>query len=230
MKRRQLDRLLDDIRYNTTRQPTDARYPSAGRTAIDQLLARAVAAVTAAFTASARPDGFPTSTPGAGNPGGGKNARRLMAIEVDDEPRTDGTSPAVDLVPTSSTEAAALAGSSVVDTPASMGRRIVRAVEDVAASLNRLGHELDRWDRYRKVGEVPDPPMCTVAQMRGLPYDPTWDVYRRTDFASRLTPAWPEPRPVSKFVHTFVWHHHRLPTADEMRKYLERGVVKQQAG
>ncbi len=170
-------------------------------------------------------DGFGSSTPGNGSPGSGKGGGRVMVI--DDE---NGQP---DRVPTSSTEAAAVA--LVMDRPPAdpvhtLAVQAMKAFETVANQLVLLNSALTRFDHLRELSKVPDPPQCFVAQVRHhMQWDPEWEPWRETDFAGKLDESWPEPRKVCKFVYWFVHNHKRLPSRNEMLRQLERGVVNVKA-
>lgn len=212
---RELEHLLDGLRHHTTRLSVPSAGSSAGQrvAALELLIPRVRRLVRVASSVSAAADGFPGSTPGNGSPGGGKGGGRLMSVEGD-------------LVPTSSTEAAALSAGAG-DPVARLGVELLRALAQAVSGLDHVAAVLDRFDQLQNTAQVPEPSMCWVAQVKhGLQWDLEWEPYRTTDFATRLVQPFDEPRRVSKFVYWFVYNHRRLPERAEMLAQLERAVVK----
>lgn len=185
--------------------------------AIEIMIGRARGVLRAAEVSSAT-DGYPSTTPGNGNPGGGKGGGRRMAVQILD---ADGEHD-VDLLPTSSTEAAAIdARWSGPDPVAGAGRRVNRLLLELAATLKALDKALDSYDVLRSTATVPDPPMCWVAQVRyQLPFDTAWEPVKTTDFAGVLEEPFDEPRKVSSFVYWYTRRTRELPTRAQMLDYL----------
>lgn len=222
-----LARALSSIRYHTVRQvPLGDAVGGRQRVrlAIDDLLVRAERAALIGASVSSQPDGFPSSTPGSGNVGGGKGGRQLMRItHRDDRSLVDGE---VDRVPTSPTEVAALARPPA-DPKARGSADIVLRLYELDRVLEGLSMAVDRFDRLDSTSDVVDPPMCWVAQVKyRLPFDPLWEPTKTTDFASQLAEPFDEPRKVCTFVYWFVRNHRRLPSQAEMLEYLERKTVR----
>ncbi len=216
-----VDRVLENIRYHTTRKVKPAGHVNEVF-ALDDYLSRAQQLLRVAFSESAQQDGFPTSTPGNGNVGGGKGGGRVMEVGGRD---ADGLK-VVELLPTSSTEMAALAGPQA-DPIANIGGEVNRCIHTIANAFDQLGRALDRADALRSTSAVPDPPMCWVAQVRyQLPWDISWEPWRTTDFAGQLSQPFDEPRRVCQFVYKFVHNHKRLPAKIEMQQYLAKSTVK----
>jgi hypothetical protein len=170
-------------------------------------------------------DGFPSTTPGNGSPGGGKGGGRLMAIPPDDQHRF------TDLVPTTSTEAAALAEGVKSDPVSELAVR-------VTAHLRRLAHEIEcvdatlgEWERMRMVSKVPDPQQCyIVGKLLGLPFDDYWDPTRTTTFPKLDDPQFDDPRRVCDWAYWFVMRNNRLPTKDEALRRLREVTASRLAG
>jgi len=100
------------------------------------------------------------------------------------------------------------------------------AASKIADGLVELGAVLDRVDELRMIAPV-DAEYCYVAKVVcKLPFDDVWAVFRRTTFKNYLSPAWPEERPVSRWVYRFVQDNRRLPTPAEMRQRLQREAVQ----
>ena len=230
---RELNRLLEVVRFHTVRQVSSPGQVSpliTGRDvnvpAVEVMAARVHRLVRSGFSVSADPDGFPARTPLNGSPGAGKGGGQTMAVDaVDDE----GVVTGVDWVPTSSTEVAAFA-KRMPDPVAAQAGEAMAALRAVVVALDELDRVLGRFDHLQSTSKVPDPPMCWVAQVRyQLPYDVTWDIWRTTDFAGVLAQPFPEPHGVSRVVYKFVYNHRRLPTRDELLQHLQRGVMKVRA-
>jgi hypothetical protein len=243
-------RLIEGIDAAALRNvPVDLTKPG-GRKEVQlrRMLTRSERVIAASRTARTRPDGFASTTPGNGSPGGGKGGGRMMAVEtpadepgrVPQDPKVQAAflarhrrAPGVDLVPTSSTEAAALAA----------GRRVASPIDDIAnelvtelrrldTALRRIGWALDRYDRIVNPSDgLDEPPQCWVAsKIHGLPWDRDWEPFVSTRFEGVLEEPWPEDRPVCRWVYDFTRRHARVPTKAEMRQYLERGQVRVQTG
>lgn len=229
-----VDRLVDDldarVKSMTVRRVKKQLVRDDGSRAeqtelkLDELLRR-VRHLVAVDTRVAMVDGWSSTTPGNGSPGGGKGGGRVMVIPDEaGEP---------DRVPTTSTEAAAFANVEARPPADPVHQMKVAAL----ASLRRIAHEfeqldstLQRFDNIRSAGQVEDPPQCWFVSVRlGLPWDQAWEPWRSTDFAGVLQPPLDEPRKVCKFVYWFVRDNRRLPSRAEALKYLERGTVKVKA-
>lgn len=221
-----LTRVVDVVRHHTTRKvitsPPDAKVERS-TSAIEDLLARSRHIIKVASSVSNENDGFSSTTPGNGSPGGGKGGRKLMSI-----PDENGQP---DLVPTSTTEVAALAGIRAMPDPiARIGRDQLADLEALAAVLERMAGRADRFDNLRNTAVVPDPPMCWVAQVKyKLPWDIAWEPYRTTDFVGVLAEPFDEPRKVSSFVYWYTRRTRQLPTHAEMSAYLHGSIVKVKA-
>lgn len=219
MKKSEIDHVFEDIRYHTQRT-----IGPAGREVkvLDDTLTRARRLLLVASSVSARPDGYPTTTPGNGSPGGGKGGQRLMAVRAEDG--------STDLVPTTSVEAAAIEQRPLPDPVTMQGRELWQHLRRLVDELDAIARVLDRFDRLQNTAAVPDPPMCWVAQVRyQLPWDLAWEPWRTTDFAGVLAHPFDEPRKVSQFVYWYTRNHRRLPERAEMLEYLQRGGVKVRA-
>lgn len=218
---REVERLLDVVRFHTVRQVDGG---GARRLAVEVWAERVRRLVRVGVSVSARADGFASRTPGSGDVGSGKGGRQRMAV-----PDGEG---GMDLVPTSSTEVAALRPVSA-DPVALQAGEALAALRRVVAALDDLDRVLGRFDRLQSTAAVPDPPMCWVAQVRyRLPYDVLWDVQldgRATDFVGVLAEPFDEPRRVCMFVYWFARNHRRLPSRAEMVAHLERSTVKVRA-
>ncbi|MDO8391047.1 MAG: hypothetical protein Q7V57_11205 [Actinomycetota bacterium] len=208
-------REVDTVRYHTTRVVVRPHGSGKARAlAIEVMLSRVAKLMAQASSVSARADGFSKNTPLNGSPGGGKGGGRLMRIE-----ESDG----VDLVPTSSTEVAAIDARRAYDPVAALGVEVSRRVGVVARELDAVERALDRFDELQNRDRQADPPMCWVAaKMHNLPFDFEWEPWRLTDFAGQLDEPFDEARKVCKYVYWFVRDHKRLPTRAEMVKYLEK--------
>lgn len=218
---RVIDRVVETIRLHTTRKVKPAGHVNEVF-ALDDLLSRAQRVVRIAFSESSKPDGFPSSTPGNGNPGGGKGGGRVMPVGVVNA----AGHKVVDLLPTSSTEMAALTVARP-DPISEIGKRVNLDLHTIASALDRLERNLNRFDALQSSSAVPDPPMCWVAQVKyGLPWDILWEPFRTTDFAGQLDQPFDEPRRVSHFVYWFVRNHKRLPAKVDMQQYLAKATVK----
>ncbi len=219
MKRREsdIDRVVEAIRHHTTRKvvtsPPDAKVELKAQS-LDVTIARARHLLRVAASVSAKPDGFSSTTPGNGNPGGGKGGRKLMAIR-DEKGDTD-------LVPTSSTEVAAIDPGRHDDPIALIGNEVWMHLRRIEGALVGLDNALNRADRLQSAAAVPDPPMCWVAQVKyQLPWDLMWEPHRATDFAGYLDTPFDEPRKVCRFVYDFVRRSRALPERADMLAYLE---------
>lgn len=218
----ELNGLIDTIRHHTTRTitiPTPVGKPARTTDALEVTLGRARNVLKIAASASARPDGFSSTTPGNGNPGGGKGGRKTMAIRGEDGQ--------VDLVPTSSTEVDAIDNRREPDGVGLIGGEVWKLLHQLAHLHAQLDGALVRFDRLQSTAGVEDPPMCWLAQVRyKLPWDIQWEPFRTTDFAGVLADPFDEPRRVSSFVYWFARNHKRLPERGEMLEYLEKQTVK----
>lgn len=237
-------------------RPVDATNPNGHRRiALDMLLDRAEQIVATVTSVSSRPDGFGSTTPGNGSPGGGKGGGSTMSIErpagelgrlpqtdparVDDDERDRlaaiarrAASAAPDRVPVSSTERAALdARRARLDKVDRIGADLVRELGRLDAACAKIDRLVAEWDRVRNVAEIDDAPQCYVASVvHRLPWDADWSPVVRTTFAGVLPTPWDEERPVSRWVYDFTRRHRRLPTGDEMLEYLARGSVRVRTG
>jgi hypothetical protein len=187
------------------------------------LMRRDLAALLEADAEHGGNDGYPSTTPGNGSPGGGKGGGATM--EIPDEHGHP------DRVRVTSVEAAVLNAR-----PAHLGdplhRKAVEAeliVTRVARDLARLASISHEVTQLRSTAAIADPPMCWVAQQAGLPWDIEWEPFRETDFAGVLAQPFPEPRRVSKTVYWFVRNHRRLPTREDLQQHLERGNIRTRA-
>lgn len=229
-----LEQLVEVVRHHTSRDVVRS-YPGSGREpvrlvhvpAIEELISRVLQVVRVGGSVSARRDGWSSTTPGNGSPGGGKGGGKLLAVR--DEHGE------VDLVPTSSTEAAAIDPGRRDDPVALQAAEALALLDQLASVLEGLDRVVQRFDRLRNVADVEDPPMCWLAQSRyQLPYDLVWDVREdltgrksyTTDFGGQLDVPLDVPRRVCNFVYRFVHNHQRLPSRDEMIEYSARRSVK----
>lgn len=179
-------------------------------------------------------DGYPSTTPGNGSPGGGKGGGRTIAVLDDGEVIPD-------LVPITSVESAALERG--VDPPDPVHEMAIRALAHVRKAvhaLEELDAELGAFDRLRMRSKVPDPPQCFVIKdlLGIMTWDDLWTPQRATTFPKldrstlpedRRT-AFDEPRKVCPYVYTHVYNHHRLPTRTEALKYLTEVVASRAKG
>lgn len=230
---REVDRAVESIRELTVRQVLQS-YPGSGKQpvrevrtpVIELMLGRARMVLLAAEVPSGT-DGYSPTTPGNGSPGGGKGGGRRMSVDFIDDDGVRST----DLLPTSSTEAAAIdARWSGPDPVAKVGRNVNRLLLQVADGLRQLERELDNFDGLRSTAKVPDPPMCWVAQVRyKLPFDVAWEPIKTTDFAGVLDPPLDEPRKVSSFVYWYTRRTKELPSRQQMLDYLAGSTVKRRA-
>ena len=182
---------------------------------IDDVLSRAEQLLIKCMPSSSV-DGWSSSTPLNGSPGGGKGGGRQMA--------TPGDGGVVDWVPTSSTEAAALDRRVHPDPMGRLAARTWRHLNTIAHELAQLEAALDRAERLNGTSLVPDAPMCAVATMYELPWDDEWSVRegrqaRLTDFAQLEEPL-PQRQLVCRYVYKFVDNHKRMPTRNEMLDHL----------
>lgn len=207
----EVDRLVESVRWHTVRQVDK-------RPAVDVLAGRVRRLVRVGVSVSAKADGYPSTTPGNGSPGGGKGGGVRLAV-----PDGEGGQ---DLLPSSSTEVAALARPAP-DPVALQAGEALAALRRAVAALDELDRVLGRFDALQSTAVVPDPPMCWVAQVRyRLPFDALWEPWRTTDFAGVLADPFDEPRRVSQFVYWFTRNHRRLPERAEMVEYSQRSTVK----
>lgn len=239
----QRDRMLKDlderVRAMTLRRVRHEEVVDEERLVVEEFkldeLFRRVRHLVACDDRVALVDGFPSSTPGNGSPGGGKGGGRTMAIR---EP--GDTDP--DHVPTTSTEAAAfdrLAGG-VSDPVHDITTRALGHVRRLVLALEELDAELGAFERLRLRSKVPDPPQCYVIKdMLGIiTWDELWSPTRSTSFPkldrATLPPdrrgAFDEPRKVCPYVYWHVQNHRRLPTRPEALKYLAESVASRAKG
>lgn len=227
---RPTDRLLDHLAARleaTTVAPVQLsaadEIPRRTTPALNELMRRARHLVRAAATASSTPDGYPTKTPGASDP--------TETWRPCPERGCAHWQPCPEhSVELTTVEAAADARQHTpTDDISQLAKELMTHLADAVKALEAAQADVDRGDRLRAAGEVPEPPQCYVAARYGLPWDPEWEPYKTTDFRSKIDEPFDEPRRVSSFVYWFVWnnsHLRRLPTKHEMLKHLERGVVK----
>lgn len=244
---RQLDRLTDLVLKQV---PVDPAKPNGTREPAARQLRRRVEAITSnpARGISSRPDGFSARTPGNGSPGGGKGGGPTIRVEDRSDPVRSLHVEIVDtedgprvvrgsefevvsdtaVVPVTSVELAMLGRVGVVALPEpieAIAARIERQLDTVVRALAGLAQDVDRYERLRSTADVEDPPQCWIAATYGLPWDDTWAPAHLTRFDGVLDPPWPEHRPVSAWVYQFTRKHKRVPTDDECRQYLARGIV-----
>lgn len=173
------------------------------------------------LSVSEEPDGFSSTTPGNGSPGGGKGGQSTMTI--------DG-----EVVPTSSTERAVFAREFV----SGPGVRSAVVMHELLAEIEtqlrhldsaamRLGSALIRFEALRGKADDDAGPQCYVASVvHRLPWDRVWEPVVTTQFDGVLAKPWDEPRKVCRWVYDFTRRNGRIPTRDELLQYLERGVVR----
>lgn len=188
---------------------------------IDDVLSRAEQLLVRGMVSS-KVDGWSSSTPGNGSPGGGKGGGRQMA--------TPGDGGVVDWVPTSSTEAAALDSRVIPDPMGMLAARAWRHLQTISAEVAKLEAALDRAERLHGSSLVPDAPMCAVAVMYALPWDDEWSVRegrqaRLTDFGQLDEPL-PHRQLVCRYAYKFADNHKRMPTRVEMLGHLEQLAVR----
>ncbi len=178
---------------------------------LDLLLARARHAITVGMIPSGN-DGYPTTTPGNGNPTGG-GGRHIIVPDENGQP---------DRVPITSTEAAAIDRTTNPDPVAAIARTLLAELVNLKTSLDEIEGALSRFDALRSMAATNDPPQCHVAsKMHKLPWDVMWEPWRTSDLGG----TFPEPVKLSKYVYWFHRDNGRLPSKNEMLKYLEKGVV-----
>lgn len=159
-------------------------------------------------------DGYPKTTPGNGNSSGG-NGRHIFV--VDDETGEQG-----DRVPVTSTEQAAMNDYHDRDIIKEIAIDVVTELMTLRQALESAHHALDRFEALRSTAKTNDAPQCHVAAvMHKLPWDVMWEPWRTSDLGG----AFPEPVKLSKFVYWFHRNNDRLPSKNEMLRYLEKGVV-----
>jgi hypothetical protein len=219
----ELNGVMDTLRHHTTRtinlSGPGVKAPRV-MPALEVTLGKARTVIKVASSASSKPDGFSSTTPGNGNPGGGKGGRKLM--RVPGEHQGD-----IDLVPTSSTEVDAIDRPTRPDTVTVIGAEVYKLLRQLAHLHEQLDGALVRFERLQSTAGVEDPPMCWLAQVRyKLPWDIQWEPFRTTDFAGVIAEPFDEQRKVSSFVYWFARNHKRLPERGEMLEYLERQTVK----
>jgi hypothetical protein len=158
-------------------------------------------------------DGWPTTTPGNGNPGGG-GGRTITVSDEHGQP---------DRVPVTSVEAAVIERIAERDQIRTMALDEIADWHQISAALESIRNRQQRFANLRSTATVEDAPQCFVAAVvHHLAWDATWEPWR----ATTLNGTWNEERKVCKFVYWFHRHQGRIPTAVEMRKHLERGTVR----
>lgn len=181
---------------------------------MDELLSRAKSLLLQAASVSADVDGYASTTPGNGSPGGGKGGGRLMKIEGD-------------FVPTTSTEAAALLGHRGGGDPLSrLGARAWSQLLVIESAVHQLERVLLDADHLQSTATVAEVRMCAIATSYSLPWDDEWSVAesrqpRLTDFAGVLADPLTERQLVCRYVYRFVHNHKRLPERAELLAHLE---------
>lgn len=187
---------------------------------IDALIAHVKYAASLDQVGAHRQDGWPSMASGNGSSGGG-GGRRMSVVDEDGNR---------DEVPTTSTEAAALANIDDHRQPDpihNIVRSSVRALQQIADALNRLEGDKVRLQALRSTEDVADSPQCYIASVvHQLPWDDAWSPFRATDFDTYLPHKFDEPRKVCRWSYEFVRRWRRLPTEHEMRTYLSVGVVR----
>jgi hypothetical protein len=187
---------------------------------IDALIAHVKHAVALDAVTGHRQDGWPSMASGNGA-GGGGGGRRMTVTDEHGQP---------DEIPTTSTEAAALANVEQQRQPDpvhNIARSSVRALQQIADALNRLEGDKVRLEALRSTKDVADSPQCYIASVvHQLPWDEAWTPFRATDFDTYLPHKFDEPRKVCRWTYEFVRRWRRLPSEDEMRQYLAVGVVR----
>lgn len=164
-----------------------------------------------------RADGYPSTTPLNGSPGGGSGGgRHFIVIDEHGQP---------DRVPITSTEQAAIANPvRGADPVGNIARQVLAELAALHGALDGLEHALNRYDRERRMqGVGPDAPQCHVAAVvHKLPWDHEWEPMQRR---TTLGGLFDEPRQVCGFVYNFHQRARRLPSRAEMLRHLERGSV-----
>lgn len=187
---------------------------------IDALFAFVKYAASLDEVSAHRQDGWPTMASGNGA-GGGGGGRRMTVVDEHGNP---------DEVPTTSTEAAALANVDSHRQPDpihNVVRSAVRRLQRIADDLNGLEADKLKFDKLRSTTDVADSPQCYIASVvHQLPWDDAWTPFRATDFDTYLPFKFDEPRKVCRWSYEFVRRWRRLPTDQEMRQYLAQGVVR----
>lgn len=222
--------LVCPITYTVVTEPSADQYSEPKRSTVtesglDSILRRARLLLEVEQRAGlARADGYPSTTPGNGSPGGGQGGGRLMVVPGD----MPGE---VDRVPTTSTEAAALAPAHA-DPVSAIAVSVTSHLRRLAHELEQLDAALGRWERMRMVAKVPDPPQCyIVGELLGLPWDDYWEPWRTTSFERLLDdPQFAEPRKVCQWAYWFVRDNRRLPTKDEALRRLRQVAADRLAG
>lgn len=208
-------------RFSDAAAVVTRRVPGSKTLRIEQLLAEARALVALDVEHDATIDGYPSRTPGGGSIGGG--AGRTVTV-------TDETG-SPDHVPITSVEAAVLAREArgrdqLHDIALSVRARVDR----IATELLGLQSDLVRAGNIRnEAGLDANQPYCHVAKFvcsPPLPFDPAWEIHRRSTLDGYLDRPFPEPVGLSRFAYDFARRMRRLPTDAEMREHLERGTVK----
>lgn len=214
----QVSKVVESIDHPVTRSVSAVNAD--GKSVVRQVQSSSLAATLAVAkklvlqgaAVSAAPDGFGSSTPGNGSPGGGKGGGRLMRIEDD-------------LVPTSSTEAAALAERQLPDPLARLAGRAWRQMNELAEALRQLEATIAHAEQLQQMTvSSADVGMCAVVAGYELPWDEEWDVRdgagRLTDFAGQLDEPFEQRQLVCSYVYKFVHKRKRLPTASELLEFL----------
>lgn len=199
-RQQRLDHNLETIHIHT--RANTAEGTTAQETLIPALesLSRRSQALLEADRFTTRADGYATTTPGNGEPGGsGWSPSSSTETAAMAEPRADGI------------HQAALA----------CEEHIAKA----AVHLAGASAALVRADRIRNPN-VDNQPYDWVAQQHKLPHDDAWTVAFNTTFQGYLKPAWPDEHGVSRFTYLFVRDNKRTPTRDEMCQHLQRGVTR----
>lgn len=179
---------------------------------LEAMLSKAKHVLSVALMPS-RPDGFPSTTPGNGNPGGG-SGRFIVVPDEKGYPER---------VPVTTTEQAVMTPNVMGDPIGAIAREVLAELATMQASLQAIDNALNRFDNLRNQVTETAAPYCYVARhIHKLPWDEKWETFRRTDFRGMFT----EPQPVCQFVYYFHRDNGRLPTEKEMRTYLEKQVVR----
>lgn len=189
----------------------DLRARLGTKDAIDGMLRRSRHVVTMALIPS-QYDGWGSTTPGNGSPGGGSGRH----ITVEDEHGQP------DRVPVTSVELAVFNRERQGDGVTEIGRLVLAELTTIQSALWSLENHLNAFDHQRSTAKVEDAPQCHVAKGYGLPWDETWTPFRSSDLGGELD----EPRRLCKFTYWFHRDNGRLPTKAEMLKHLERGTVR----
>jgi hypothetical protein len=160
-----------------------------------------------------RPDGYPTSTPGA-NP-----STTITPIGNPTEAPPDGT-----------TETAAWAMQTWRDTihhqTMTAAEHLIEAANHAQAALNVAGRYIPALPANNRTSEpLNNDRRCWIMETIGH-HDPA---YRITDFAGYIEPPLDMPRPVGRWAYRFVRDWGRLPTDTEKRTHARGNNVKGRA-